>query len=212
MPRVDKRFWASTRGKLLTLLRGGTTTVAELAAELGITKTAVRVQLTALDRDGLVRAAGTRRGPRKPTITYALTSEAEYLFPKEYGPVLRNMLDILKERLTAEQLDDVMRATGRRLARTLRLPDANGKRDDRVQRAVTVLRDLGGCCERAEVNGTFHLSCSVCPLAIAAEGHPEVCRLIEALLTEVVASPVRLQCQTNPPRCRFEMKRKAAAS
>jgi hypothetical protein len=66
-----------------------------------------------------------------------------------------------------------------------------------------VLRELGACCEREPHNGTVVLSCSVCPLGVAADGHPEVCGLVEALLTDVVAAPVRNHCQTNPPRCHF---------
>src|SRR5438067_2004438 len=98
MRRRDDRFWASTRGQILDLLRRGTETVNDLAAALGLTDNAVRAHLTALERDGLVRPSGTRRGPRKPTVTYALSPEAEQLFPKEYGPILRQLLDVLKDR------------------------------------------------------------------------------------------------------------------
>jgi predicted ArsR family transcriptional regulator len=205
MARTDDRFWASSRGQVLVLLRRGVQTVGELAAALDLTGNAVRAHLSGLERDGLVRPTGTRRGPRKPTVTYALTPEAEQLFPKEYGPVLRNLLDELGDRLPAEQLDDMARAAGRRLARTFRRAEPSAGTDARVERAEDVLRELGGCCERQSENGTVVLACSVCPLAIAAEGHPEVCRLVETLLAEVVAGPVRNQCQRTPPRCRFEI-------
>jgi hypothetical protein len=37
-------------------------------------------------------------------------------------------------------------------------------------------------------------------------GHPEVCRLAEALVQEIVGAPVQECCQrTEPPRCRFEV-------
>src|SRR5437763_1629507 len=76
MRRRDDRFWTSTRGQLLILLRRGIDTVNDLAAAIGLTDNAIRSHLTALERDGLVRPSGTRRGPRKPTVTYALTPEA----------------------------------------------------------------------------------------------------------------------------------------
>src|SRR4051794_20090181 len=110
MPAADDRYWATTRGQLLVLLRRGSETVAELAAGLGLTDNAVRSHLTALERDGLARPPGPRRGPRRPTVTYALTAEAEHLFPKEYGAVLRHLLDELKDRLPPGQLDDLARA------------------------------------------------------------------------------------------------------
>src|SRR5215813_4960387 len=79
----SERFWASTRGRIVLLLRRGSRTVNELAGALGLTDNAVRTHLTALERDGLVQTSGTRPSPRKPTLTYALTPEAEQqLFPK----------------------------------------------------------------------------------------------------------------------------------
>src|SRR5919204_5515827 len=112
----DKRFWASTRGRIITLLRRGSRTVNDLAAALGLTDNAVRTQLDRLERDGLVHPSGTRPGTRKPNITYGLTPEAERLFPKLYGPTLRRILDVLAERLPAKKLDDIVRTVGRRLA------------------------------------------------------------------------------------------------
>jgi predicted ArsR family transcriptional regulator len=204
MPLSDDRFWASSRGQVLVLLRRGVQTVGELAAALGLTGNAVRAHLTALERDGLIRPTGTRRGPRRPTVTYAVSPKAERLIPKEYGPVLRSLLDELKDRLPAGQLDEVARAAGRRFARALRPAGADGHGRP-AERAAGVLRDLGGCCDQSAHDGVVTLTCSVCPLGVAADGHPEVCRLVETLLAEVVAVPVRQRCQTDPPRCRFEV-------
>jgi predicted ArsR family transcriptional regulator len=205
---LSRRAADTTRGRIIAHLRRGASTVDELARAVGTTDNAVRSHLTALERDGLVRPTGTRRGPRKPTVTYALSPEAEQLFPKEYGPVLRHLLDVLKDRLPADQLDEVVRATGHRMARNFRPVEAAAGTEERVERAAAVLRELGGCCEPLGENGTVTLGCSVCPLAVAAEGHPEVCRLVETLLSDVLTIPVRQRCQTNPLRCRFEFDRK----
>jgi predicted ArsR family transcriptional regulator len=204
MARREDRFWSSTRGQLLNLLRQGTETVNELAAALGLTDNAVRAHLTALERDGLVRPSGTRRGPRKPTVTYALSAEADRLFPKEYGPLLRHLLDVLRDRLTADEIEAVARATGHRMAQSFPTVAATATTDDQTERAATVLRQLGGCCEPVVANGTVTIGCTACPLAIAAEGHPEVCQLVETLLTDVLRTSVRQRCQTDPLRCRFE--------
>jgi predicted ArsR family transcriptional regulator len=80
--RWDNRFWRSTRGRIISLLRQGSCTVSDLAAELGLSDNAVRTHLDRLERDGLAHASGTRPGTRKPKITYQLTAEAERLFPK----------------------------------------------------------------------------------------------------------------------------------
>src|SRR5690349_54699 len=114
--RWDERFWSSTRGRIILLLRGGERTVNDLARALGLSDNAVRAHLDRLERDGLVRPSGTRPGPRKPHITYGLTPEAERLFPKMYGPTLRQFLDVLGEHLPAKKLDQIVRTVGHRLA------------------------------------------------------------------------------------------------
>ena len=141
-------------------------------------------------------------------MTYALSPEAEQLFPKQYGPVLRNLLDVLKDRLTDDQLAEVASATGHRMARNFRPLEPTAGTEERVERVGAVLRELGGCCEPVAENGTVTIGCTVCPLAVAAEGHPEVCRLVETLLSDGLRIPVRQRCQTDPLRCRFEFDRK----
>src|SRR5262245_23764551 len=95
----DQRFFASTRGRVGALWRRGDRTVGDLAQALGLTDNAVRAHLAALERDGLVRQGGLRRGSGKPAYSYELTAEAERLFPKADGPLLRLVLDVLGERL-----------------------------------------------------------------------------------------------------------------
>src|SRR5574341_1702227 len=71
--KLDKRFFASTRGRIVALLRGTTRTVDELAEELELTDNAVRAHLLSLERDGLLRQSGLQRGTRKPHFAYELT-------------------------------------------------------------------------------------------------------------------------------------------
>src|SRR5947209_6909672 len=94
----NPRFFASTRGKMILLLRRASRTVEELAEALELTDNAVRAQLALLERDGLVQQRGSRRGSSKPAAVYEITPAAEDLFPKAYGPVLRQLLETLNER------------------------------------------------------------------------------------------------------------------
>ena len=58
--KLDQRFLESTRGRIVTLLRGSPRTVKELATGLELTDNAVRAHLTTLERDGLVQVATLR--------------------------------------------------------------------------------------------------------------------------------------------------------
>jgi predicted ArsR family transcriptional regulator len=115
----DRRFFESTRGRVVTLLRRAGFTVDELARELDLTDNGVRAHLAVLERDGIVRQRGSVRrssGGGKPAYVYELTQEGEDLFPKAYEPTLRRLLDVLGERLGPEESEALLRLVGRRLA------------------------------------------------------------------------------------------------
>ena len=115
----DAKFFESTRGRIVVLLRRSGRTVEELARALGLTDNGVRAHLAVLERDGIARQRGSVRrgsGGGKPAYVYELTSEAEELFPKAYEPTLGRLLDILAERLGPEESEALLRSVGRRLA------------------------------------------------------------------------------------------------
>ena len=198
----DERFFASTRGRVNTLLRQGDRTVEELAQALGLTDNAVRAHLATPERDGLVRQAGLRRGASKPAYAYALTPAAERLFPKAYGTLLRMFLDVLAERLPPSAVDGAVREVRHRVAATQPVP--NGGLRHRVDRALAVLGELGGLAEAEEGEDGFIIRGASCPLAAAVPGHPEICHLAETLLSDLIGVPVAECCQRGDhPRCCF---------
>lgn len=204
----NQRFFASTRGRIITLLRRASHTVDELAQALDLTDNAVRAHLAALERDGFVQQRGERRGGGKPAYVYDLAPGAEQLFPKAYGPVLRQLLEVLSEQMTSEELETLLRTVGRRIAEKRGVPA--GDLRTRLEMAVTVLNELGGMAELEQSNGNYCIRGYSCPLAAAVPGHPAVCRLAETLLTELVGVPVQECCnRAEPLRCCFVVPKKA---
>jgi predicted ArsR family transcriptional regulator len=204
--RLDKRFFDSTRGRIVSFLRGSTKTVNELADELGLTDNAVRAHLLSLERDGLIRQSGIQRGTRKPHFAYELTDEAELLFPKAYDALLNQLITTLKERFTAAELENVLREVGRSLAETQALSVENGDMDHRLRRALAALEAIGGAARVEQNEGKCVIRSEGCPLAVAVAEHPEVCRLAEALLSEIIGTEVHERCdREGSPRCRFEI-------
>lgn len=205
--RLDKRFFESTRGQIVTILRGSACTVEELAAKLDLTDNAVRAHLLSLERDGLVRQSGLRRGPRKPHFTYALTPEADALFPKAYDALLNQLIAVLKNRLEPPEIEEVLREVGRAVA--AEVPgEQKTDLESRVQRALKVLEAIGGAAEVEQHDDKIVIVGSGCPLAAAVAVHPEVCRLAETLVAEIVKVPVKECCdREGSPKCRFEISR-----
>lgn len=205
--KFDKRFFDSTRGRIVSLLRASACTVDELATQLELTDNAVRAHLLTLERDGLVRQSGLRRGPRKPHYTYVLTSEADNLFPKAYDALLNQLIAVLKNRMEPPEIEEVLREVGRYVASGT-VSEQAGDLEERVQVALKVLAAIGGAAEVERLDDRVVIRSSGCPLAAAVSVHPEVCRLAETLVGEIVNAPVEEHCNRDgPPQCRFEIKR-----
>jgi predicted ArsR family transcriptional regulator len=204
--RWNQRFFTSTRGRIVTLLRRASRTVDELAQALNLTDNAVRAHLATLERDGYVQQVGERRGSGKPSFIYVLSPEAEQLFPRAYGQVLRQLLEVLGGEMSTEEVEDLMRRTGRCVAEQHPLP--HGDLQSRLLVAVNVLNELGGLAELEERNGAYYIQGYSCPLAAVVPGHPEVCHLTESLLSELVGRPVKEYCDGNEPaRCCFSIQK-----
>jgi predicted ArsR family transcriptional regulator len=200
--RWKDRLLGSTRGRIIALLRRGERTVNELADGVSLTDNAVRTHLAALERDGLVAFAGVRRGVGKPAHLYALTTDAQALFPRAYAAVLRTLLDVVRVAQAPEQVDAMVAEVGRRLADPF--PRATGGAAARADAAVAVLAELGGVAD-ARVEGRLATIRGFgCPLREAVDGHPDVCRIAAALLSEVVGRDVSECCDRDgEPSCRF---------
>ena len=207
---VDKRFFESTRGQIVTMLRAAPCTVEELAGKLDLTDNAIRAHLLTLERDGLVRQSGLRRGPRKPHFTYALTPEADALFPKAYDALLNQLIAVLKNRFNPAEIEEVLREVGRAVAGGV--PEGEGADlEKRVHTAVKVLETIGGATEIEHDDDKIVIRGHGCPLAAAVTVHPEVCHLAETLVAEIVKVPVKEHCdRSGTPKCRFEISHQEA--
>lgn len=206
-PFHNQRFLETTRGRIMGLLRCDARTVEELAQALDLTDNAVRAHLATLERDGMVRSAGVRRGPGagKPSTLYELPPGAEVVFSRAYPPVLTALLEELVAQLPPAEAAAVLVGTGRRLAEPLLRPETVS-RAARLQAAVGVLNALGGSATLEEGDGATVIRGCGCPLASVVARRPETCRAFEALLTEVVGMPVRQHCrQGERPSCCFEV-------
>jgi predicted ArsR family transcriptional regulator len=206
----NKRLLASTRGRILALLRTENRTVNELAAALNLTDNAVRAHLLSLERDGLVQQHGTRPGTRKPHLTYGLSAEAEHIFPKAYGPLLNHFVTVISHRLSPRTLRAAMQEVGRAVADDHLNRSKNRSRRERIETALAVLHDLGGSARFDESGGRqFIHGRNGCPLSAVSATHPEACLIVESLLSKIIGARVKKCCEYGEtPRCCFEIAAK----
>lgn len=206
--KFGQNFFETTRGQIVNLLRQNVGTVEELSRQLELTDNAVRAHLDTLARDGLVERHGLRRGPRKPHYTYALTDEAENLFPKAYDTLLNQFLAVLKHKLSPPKFEEILREVARSIAADKMSGQANESVEKRVQNALEALADLGGAPKLEGENDNFLIeSTSSCPFSEVVSEHAEICHFAEILLSEIANLEVKERCQrSGKPRCAFEIK------
>jgi predicted ArsR family transcriptional regulator len=207
---LRKQLLDTTRGRIVSLLQAGGLTSDDIASKLGLTPSAIRVQITAMERDGVVRRVGTRPGTTRPSHVFELTPELEQLLSKAYIPLLTHLVAVFAEKLPADQVDALLRRAGRGLARELsRGRRLTGSLRSRASLASEMMNEHLGATTHVEGNGTIVLRGVSCPLAALTGKHPGVCLAMESLVAEIVGMRVHECCERdNRPRCCFEIERR----
>lgn len=206
--KLDTRFFESTRGQIVLLLRESAKTVNEIAEKMNLTDNAVRAHLLALDRDGLVGQVGTTRGFRKPHSLYGLTDDARHLFPKSYDSILNKLLTVLKSRLSPKVVLEIMRDVGRAVA-DQDVGSRTASLNERLAKALSALESLGGSARIVERGDQLSIESDSCPFADVVAEHPEVCKATQAAVEEIVGERVTEKCdRIGLPKCRFSIDAK----
>jgi len=208
---LSARQSETSRGRIIELLRSGGMTVDEIAAQLGLSHNAVRVQLTSMERDGLVHHARSERRTTRPSHIFELTYDTRQWLSKAYVPFLTHLTGTIARRQTPREVIALMRDVGRSLANTLRAHAASsGPLAARAAAVSVVLNEELGAVTRVEpVNGHFAIRGHGCPLAAVTADHPVACLAIETFIAEMTDSHVRECCtRQTPPQCCFEISNK----
>ena len=206
---LTRQLLDSTRGRIVTLLRQSDRTVDDLASTLRLTPNAVRAQITAMERDGVVRRVGRRPGTTRPSHVFELVPEVEELLSRAYIPLLTHLVQAFANGLPPEQVTTLLRDAGKGLADELmgKARRSAGFRS-RVAFASHLLNEQLGAVTHVEENGAFVIRGAACPLAALTGKHPAVCLAIESFVSEVVGVPARECCEREGrPRCCFEIPR-----
>ena len=155
--------------------------VDQLAAHLGITRTAIREHLTGLERDRLI-AQGTSRPSTggRPSRPYVLTGQGHALFPKHYALLAQLLIEDLAER-REDNVGETLAAMGRRLATRMK-GEVGGR--TLAERGASVARVMSGLGYEAAFsdNEEPRIDALNCVYHDLAAGNPTICALDLALV------------------------------
>ncbi len=168
-------FGAGTRRVLDALKDAGDASAEDLAAEIGVTVSAVRQHLRPLEDRGLVAHRDERRGPGRPRRRYCLTPASEALWPKRYGLLANQLLGFIDETVP-DAVDGAFERRGReRVARAQ--PRLAGRSfDDRVRELAVILDEDGYRAECQRVGrGHFRVIEHNCAIVDVARRYGKAC-------------------------------------
>jgi predicted ArsR family transcriptional regulator len=205
----------SSRGRIVELLRAGGMTVDEIAAQLGLSHNAIRVQLTSMERDGLVHHTRSERRTTRPAHIFELTHDTRQWLSKAYVPFLTHLTGTIAKRQTSKEVGALMREVGRSLADALRARAVtSGPLAARAAAAsITLNEELGAVTRVEPSNGHFVIRGHGCPLAAVTADHPVACLAIETFIAKMTDSQVHECCtRQDPPQCCFEISSKPLAN
>jgi predicted ArsR family transcriptional regulator len=177
-----------TRWEILQFLkRGGPARADDIAAHVGITPSGVRQHLTALERDGLLAFHERRDGPGRPKHVYALTEDADAIFPRRYDDLANELLAYVADEDPAlvERLFD--RRARRRLEQA-RTRVGGLSLGDKVREVARILDEDGYLAEFApQADGSYLITEHNCAVLGVARRYGWACTSELAFLQDVLA-------------------------
>jgi predicted ArsR family transcriptional regulator len=203
-----------TRRHILEILRDRKeATIDEIVTALSerigkITAVTVRHHLEILRGDGLVAAPAVRRrsAPGRPQYVYTLTERAADQFPNNYQGLASGLLEQIKTQLPQHQMVEILEGMADSLASDALVPDA--PLEVRLDHTVAFLNNQGYSAHWTR-NGESHvLSVTNCPYEQVSCSNPELCKMDERLVQNLVGSPVqRLSWQVKDDEsCSFAIR------
>lgn len=187
----------------------GRASIKDVAADLGVTSSAVRQHLTQLEASGAVRAVKVSEGVGRPYYVYSVTPGGHDLFHKDYGDLARLLLDEVSQSQGVDALQEVLRRVSRRLAEQYRGQIWGHDLAERLHAWAELLDQRGVAVEIVKTDEGYLLREYGCPYQNVAFQNRAVCEMERGVMAHLLESGVQLtQCVLDGHRsCEFRISR-----
>lgn len=177
MSDVASELSSAKRRIIERLKRADTATAPELAAEFGLTDTAIRQHLEALENAELVeRVIAPSSGRGRPPVHWRLAASASSLFADRHSDLTVELIESIRDALGEEALEAVVRTRAERQLATYRVAiDDNASVSAKVHRIAELRSAEGYLAEAVESDGHLTLVEHHCPIRDAADSCAGLC-------------------------------------
>ena len=202
------------------LQRNPSATIKDFEVLLGVTTTAVRQHLNALQASGYLDRREERSGVGRPHYIYVATDAARELFACRCDVLALTMLQEMYEVVGAEQMGTLLLRVGVRLADQYTESVKATGLQHRVEEMAGALGRQGvltdvsvGESNTAGESNTIALKMYNCPYHDLAIEHREICEMDQLMLQQVLGAEVSLDdcIMDGHASCSFEIKQSSLA-
>lgn len=195
---------ASRQDQILTLLLNAEEgmSIDEIAAELAISRNAVKQHLDGLEKQQLVHGIAMTSTGGRPARSYALTEQGINRFPKQYAWFCNLLLSELAADMDEQALERLMWRLGSKLADSLQPRFANKDFGDRLAATIELMGNLGYHAE-LESDGECRIIKAVnCVYHDLAQQRPQLCHFDKALISGLLQKPIeQTSCMASKDCC-----------
>ncbi len=177
MSDVASELSSAKRRIIERLKRADTATAPELAAEFGLTDTAIRQHLEALENAELVeRVTAPSSGRGRPPVHWRLAASASALFADRHSDLTVELIVSIRDALGEEALEAVVRTRAERQLAAYRVAiDDSASMSAKVHRIAALRCAEGYLAEAVESDGHMTLVEHHCPIRDAADSCAGLC-------------------------------------
>lgn len=184
--------------------------VDELAAAIGVTRTAVRQHLAALSSEGLIAPGGERATGGRPQRLFVLTEEGREEFPRHYSWFAQLLIEaITKEHGVSGLRVRLGRIASAVVAQMRQRASEKDSRRQKVEKVAALMDELGYDARTGrDIARSPTIEADNCVFHELAMKNPEVCQFDLSLLSGLTGSEVELdECMARGGHvCRFRFK------
>lgn len=165
----------------------GSKSVKALADELDITAEGARFHLMKLEKERLVKSKSVAEGRGRPKQIWSLTEKGHNRFPDTHAELTANLIDMMRETLGQEAVDDVIE-TGRKRTLSRYKDELKGTEnlEERIARLTEVRSREGYMAEYKKDEEGYLLIENHCPICTAAKACQGFCRAELNIFQEVL--------------------------
>lgn len=182
-------------------------TVDELAAHLGITKTAAKEHVLKVEYLELVTYKDSRGAVGRPRRSYLLSSEGHESFPKQYSWLSNVLLELLAEDLGPKMVTRIMKDLGKKVATSMESRFKGKVSLELLTEITKALNELGyrSYLKQSDIRKGAILEATNCVYHSVAKLHPELCQFDVQFLEQASGMNVKLESciAKGDATCRF---------